>query len=53
MRRRMCVIVLLFGLAGGGYAVAARVPDPVPIERPLGISRMGRLERTAAWWQAS
>jgi hypothetical protein len=53
MRRRVCVMVLLFGLAGQGYVSAARVPEPVPIERPIGAIRGGRLRRTAAWWQAS
>jgi hypothetical protein len=53
MRRRVCLVVLLFSLAGQGDPFVARVPDPVPIERPLGVTRRGRLQRTAAWWQAS
>jgi hypothetical protein len=53
MRRWLCVIVLLFGFAGQGYTASSRLPNPVPIERPLGDVRDGRLERTAAWWQSS
>jgi len=53
MRRWLCVIVLLFGFAGQGYISAARVPAPVPIERPISAWRGGLLERTEAWWQAS
>jgi hypothetical protein len=53
MRRWLCMLVLLFSLAGQGQAFAARVPDPVPIERQIGAQRGGRLERTPAWWHAS
>jgi len=49
----MCVLALLFSLAGQGSVVAPRPVDPVPIERPIDTLRGGRLQRTAAWWQAS
>jgi hypothetical protein len=52
MRRRLCVIVLLFGFAGQGYVATGRPADPVPIERPLRAMRAGRLQRTDAWWQS-
>ena len=52
MRRWLCMVVLLFALAGQGGTVS-RVADPVPIERPLSPSRAARLERTPAWWSAS
>lgn len=52
MRRWLCVIVLLFGLAGQGYP-SGPVAVPVPIERPLAPARGGRLQRSEAWWQAA
>jgi hypothetical protein len=53
MRRWLCMVVLLFALAGQGAALATRVPEPVPIERLLSAWRGGRLQRTSAWWDAS
>jgi hypothetical protein len=53
VRRWLCVVALLFSLTGQGYAFAARVVEPVAIERPLDARPGGRLVRTAAWWQAS
>jgi hypothetical protein len=54
MRRWVCVIALLFGFAGDGYAWAARPRMPVPIERPFHLfGEPGTTSPTAAWWQSS
>jgi hypothetical protein len=51
MRRWVCVIVLLFGFAGEGYAWTVRPRLPVAIERPLESHgpRSGVVP-TGAWW---
>lgn len=51
MRRRLCVIALLFGFAGEGYAWTVRPRTPVPIERQLEApdGRAGTVP-TSAWW---
>jgi hypothetical protein len=46
------MVVLLFALAGQRGPFISRVPDPIPIARPLTAARDGRLQRAAAWWQA-
>ena len=52
MRRWVCVIALLFGFTGEGYAYSARVPIPVPIERMLPATPRGRgLIPTLDWWR--
>jgi hypothetical protein len=49
MRRWVCVIALLFGFAGEGYAWSARPSLPVAIERPS--EQQGRsLSTTGRWW---
>ncbi|MBA2314512.1 MAG: hypothetical protein H0V87_03915 [Chloroflexi bacterium] len=52
MRRWVCVIALLYGFAGDGYAWSARPRIPVPIERSLDPrgDRPGGMP-TGAWWR--
>ena len=54
MRRRVCVIALLFGFAGDSYAWTIRPRTPVAIERQLetGDGRRGTVP-TSAWWMRS
>ena len=52
MRRWVCVIALLFGFSGDGYAFNARARMPVPIVRALPIAVRGRgLAQTLDWWR--
>jgi hypothetical protein len=53
MRRWVCVIALLVGFAGDGYAWTVRPRIPVAIERPLedGPARHGG--EPARWWHTS
>jgi hypothetical protein len=51
MRRWVCVLVLLFGFAGEGYAWTSRPRIPVPIERPLDPrDPMAGGLPMGAWW---
>lgn len=51
MRRWVCVIALLTGFAGEGYAWTARPRLPVAIERPLDPRGPGTgTGPTGAWW---
>jgi hypothetical protein len=59
MRQWACVVALLLGLAGNGYASTSRYRLPIPIERRLdadsllaGGDRRGRTSRTLDWWRA-
>jgi hypothetical protein len=54
MRRWVCVIALLFGFAGDGYAWTIRPRMPVPIERPIddGPARRG-FNQSGRWWQSA
>ncbi len=54
MRRWVCVLVMLFGFAGDGYAWSAKPRSPVPIERQLSARdiRTGAVPG-AAWWRPS
>jgi hypothetical protein len=52
MRRWVCVIALLFGFAGDGYAWTARPTLPVPIERQI-RDRDRRTPTTGHWWRAA
>jgi hypothetical protein len=56
MRQWACVVALLLGLAGNGYASTARYRLPVPIERRLDpealAGRGSRTSRTLDWWRA-
>jgi hypothetical protein len=53
MRRWVCVIALLFGFAGDGYAWTARPSLAVPIERQI-TGRDGRRSSTTGdWWRAA
>jgi hypothetical protein len=53
MRRWVCVIALLFGFAGDGYAWSARPSLAVPIERQI-TGRDGRRSSTTGdWWRAA
>lgn len=54
MRRWVCVIALLFGFAGDGYAWGVRPRIPVPIERRFDlVGGQGLMSPTGAWWQTS
>jgi hypothetical protein len=51
MRRWVCVIALLFGFAGDGYAWTIRPRMPVPIERPIEDEPARRgLHLSGRWW---
>jgi hypothetical protein len=52
MRRWVCVIALLFGFAGDGYAWTIRPRMPIAIERQFERS-MSRatLRQSSRWWQ--
>ena len=52
MRRWVCIIALLAGFGGEGYAWTARPRPTVPIERQLRPGRDG-LTQTLAWWDRS
>jgi hypothetical protein len=53
MRQWACVVALLLGLAGNGYATSARSRLPIAIERRLGpATREGGTLRTLDWWRA-
>jgi hypothetical protein len=52
MRRWVCVIALLFGFAGDGYAWTARPRMAAPIERALGMGPDRRwISPTGDWWR--
>jgi hypothetical protein len=52
MRRWVCVIFLLAGLSGDGYAWSVRPRIPVAIERTLeSDSPHGRRWAAADWWR--
>jgi hypothetical protein len=54
MRRWVCIIALLAGFSGSGYAWSVRSRIPVPVVRRLDDSAAGRgLIATGVWWQAS
>ncbi len=53
MRRWVCVIALLAGFSGGGYAWTTRYRQPVPIVRQVDPGAgEGGLARTLRWWLA-
>jgi hypothetical protein len=53
MRQWACVVALLLGLAGNGYATTMRTRLPIAIERRLEPrTDLGRLVRTLDWWRA-
>lgn len=53
MRQWACVVALLLGLAGNGYATTTRTRLPIAIERRLAPRiREGRTVRTLDWWRA-
>ena len=52
MRRWVCVIALLFGFSGEGYAYNSRPRIPVAIVRTLPAGTRGSgLVPTLAWWR--
>jgi len=58
MRRWVCIVVLLAGFSGQGYAWTIRPRIPAPIERPfeprLSVRRAGgrrAIEPTTDWWR--
>ncbi|HEV8489235.1 MAG TPA: hypothetical protein VGQ58_05565 [Candidatus Limnocylindrales bacterium] len=54
MRRWVCIVALLAGFSGDGYAWTVRPRIPVPVERPLDLRPGGRgTLRTGAWWRPS
>jgi hypothetical protein len=54
MRRWVCVIALLFGFAGDGYAWTVRARMPVAIERRLeGLPDRRGTHQTGRWWQTA
>jgi hypothetical protein len=53
MRRWVCVIALLFGFAGDGYAWTVRPSIPVPIERQITGRDGRRTPTTGYWWRAA
>jgi hypothetical protein len=53
MRRWVCVIALLFGFAGDGYAWSARPSLAVPIERQFGGRDGLTTPTTGHWWRAA
>jgi len=53
VRRRVCIVALLLGFSGEGYAWAARPRIPVPVERVIDTGLdAADLPRTA-WWRLS
>lgn len=56
MRQWACVVALLLGLAGNGYAATVRIRLPIAIERRLdALDDLGAadgLRRTLDWWRA-
>ena len=53
MRRWVCVIALLFGFAGDGYAWTVRPSIPVPIERQIRGGDDRTTPTTGHWWRAA
>ena len=53
MRRWVCVIALLFGFAGDGYAWTARPSMAVPIERQIRGHDGRRTPTTGYWWRTA
>jgi hypothetical protein len=53
MRRWICVIALLFGFAGDGYAWTVRPSIPVPIERQIGGGDDRTTPTTGHWWRVA
>jgi hypothetical protein len=53
MRRWVCVIALLFGFAGDGYAWTVRPSTPVPIERQIRDGDDRTTPTTGHWWRAA
>jgi hypothetical protein len=52
MRQWACVVALVLGLAGNGYAWTVRPRIPTPIERPLVPASAGRRAvQTLDWWR--
>lgn len=56
MRRWVCIVALLAGFSGQGYAWTIRARIPAPIERPFeepddAPGAPGGLRPTADWWR--
>ena len=58
MRRWVCIVALLAGFSGQGYAWTIRPRIPAPIERPFEAQAIGRRAGTAGpmqptddWWR--
>jgi hypothetical protein len=53
MRQWACVVALLLGLVGNGYATTMRTRMPIAIERRLEPrAERGGLVQTLDWWLA-
>jgi hypothetical protein len=50
VRRWFCIVALLAGFSGDGYAWTARPRVPVPVERVLDPRRRERGLPEVAWW---
>jgi hypothetical protein len=53
MRRWVCIVALLAGFSGSGYAWTARPRLPVPIVRQLEHGGRHGLVQAGGWWLAS
>jgi hypothetical protein len=52
MRQWACIVALLLGFAGDGYAWTMRSQMPIPIERQLAPDARGRRTvQTLDWWR--
>ena len=53
VRRWFCIVALLAGFSGDGYAWSARPRIPVPVERVLDPRRWDPGLPEGAWWRLS
>jgi hypothetical protein len=51
MRAWACSVALILGLAGNRYAWTVRPRLPVPIERRIELTTVGRTLLTLDWWR--
>lgn len=51
MRAWACSVALILGLAGNRYAWTVRPRLPVPIERRIELTIVGRTLLTLDWWR--
>ncbi|HEY6571460.1 MAG TPA: hypothetical protein VIZ22_14300 [Candidatus Limnocylindrales bacterium] len=53
MRRWVCIVALLTGFSGSGYAWSARPRLPIPVERLLDAQRPDPSLPEEAWWRTT